>query len=521
PVYRRTLDGRVPASLSSTPDWLLPGDAAIADRLFQGRWRLAGDELADARHAPFDLPPPSRAFAVELHRFGWLRHFAASGGAAARRQARALVSHWLARYGEFEPALWAPELLAPRLARWIGHAGFLMADSDDTFRAAFLRGLARQSRHLRRSLGQIGDEATRFQAGLALTLAALVLGGSRQDGARGLELVEAALARLLLPDGCHASRRADELLVLLAEILTLRQALEQAGREVPLAIGSAIERAAPALRFLRHGDGSLALFNGTRPWPAPAIDQVLARTGSRARAERNLPDGGYERLQAGRSLLLLDAGRPALASAPAHAGLLSIEFSIGRRRVVVNCGASERREGDWASAMRASAAHSTLVLADQNSLVLDAQGCPAGDIAEIVHARAETEEHLMVEATHGGYAARFGLSHRRRLWLGRNGEDLYGEDALIGPGRGAPDFAIRFHLHPDVQVSLLQDGQSALLRLSASHGLRFRAANAALSLEESVYFGDPGRIARTRQLVLAGSAGQAASPVTWHIGRMQ
>lgn len=521
PVYRRTLGSGVPAAIAPAPEWLVPGDAAIADRMFQGRWRLAGEELADPHHAPFDLPPPSRPFAIELHGFAWLRHFAAAGGEAARRQARALLGHWLRRYGQFDQALWAPELLAPRLARWFGHAGFLLEGADDAFRAEFLRGLGRQARHLGRSLGQIGNEPTRFQAGLALCLAGLALEERRQELPRGLALVEAALARLLLPDGCHASRRADLLLLLLGELLTLRQTLEQAGREVPLAIASAIERAAPALRFLRHGDGSLALFNGTRPWATAAIDHILARSGSRARAEKSLPDAGYERLQAGRSLLMLDAGRPVGRSWAAHAGLLSFEYSIGRRRVIVNCGASERHDGDWAKAVRATAAHSTLVLAEQNSLLLDEAGLPEGELAELPRSRAETDEHVMIEASHGAYLARFGLTHRRRLWLARNGDDLYGEDALIGPGRGARNFAIRFHLHPDVQVSLLQDGQSALLRLSATHGLRFRAANASLSLEESVYFGDPGRVARTRQLLLSGVAEEASPPITWHLGRMQ
>ena len=49
-------------------------------------------------------------------------------------------------------------------------------------------------------------------------------------------------------------------------------------------------------------------------------------------------------------------------------------MSIGRDRLIVNCGAAPAAEADWRDALRATAAHSTLVLAETNSAELKEEG---------------------------------------------------------------------------------------------------------------------------------------------------
>ena len=59
-------------------------------------------------------------------------------------------------------------------------------------------------------------------------------------------------------------------------------------------------------------------------------------------------------------------------------------------------------------------------------------------------------------------------------------------------------FVLRFHLHPTVDASLQQDGETALLRLPSGSGWRLRAEGARISLEDSIYLGrgEPRRTAR-------------------------
>ena len=66
----------------------------------------------------------------------------------------------------------------------------------------------------------------------------------------------------------------------------------------------------PMLRLFRHGDSTLAMFNGmgvTAPEllaTIPAYDDVRAQPLTSARSS------GYQRLQAGDAIAIIDAGRP-------------------------------------------------------------------------------------------------------------------------------------------------------------------------------------------------------------------
>ena len=54
---------------------------------------------------------------------------------------------------------------------------------------------------------------------------------------------------------------------------------------------------------------------------------------------------------------------PAPADREAHAAPGAIELSVGRERLIVNCGGYAGDDPRWRAAMRSTAAHSTLCLA--------------------------------------------------------------------------------------------------------------------------------------------------------------
>ena len=66
----------------------------------------------------------------------------------------------------------------------------------------------------------------------------------------------------------------------LQDLTEIRALLQAAQTQPPPALARAIERMAPALRVLRHGDGGLALFNGSKEETRPLIDLVLTQAGA-------------------------------------------------------------------------------------------------------------------------------------------------------------------------------------------------------------------------------------------------
>ncbi len=294
----------------------------------------------------------------------------------------------------------------------------------------------------------------------------------------------------------------------------MRALLQAAQMQPPAALVAAIERVAPALRALRHGDGCLALFNGAKEEQPGLVDLALAQVGRGGRAPPSLPDGGFQRVQAGRSVLIADCGAPPPRGMDrfAHAGTLSFELSIGRERLITNCGGSSLGDPVWRDAARATAAHSTLVIADTSSSELKPEGL--GRRPGIVEAqRQEADGNHWLETSHDGYEKPFGAIHRRRFYIAASGEDIRGEDVV--EAREPQPFAVRFHLHPAVKASM--QGEAVLMRLPGGGSWQLRADGALPTLEESVYLGG-NDVKRTEQVVLASRADQPQQ-VRWAFTR--
>src|SRR5439155_389868 len=129
--------------------------------------------------------------------------------------------------------------------------------------------------------------------------------------ARVLKTIEREIAVQILPDGGHVSRNPSLQLQVLQDLIDTRAVLRAVRFEAPAAVQLAIDRMAPMLRFFRHGDRRLALFNDSLEEDGVLIDLVLTRSETKGRPPSQAADIGFDRLQAGRSLLIVDTGRPA------------------------------------------------------------------------------------------------------------------------------------------------------------------------------------------------------------------
>src|SRR5262249_43357789 len=149
-----------------------------------------------------------------------------------------------------------------------------------------------------------------------------------------LILLERELPAQIRPDGGHLSRSPQVQLAVLRHLVDIRTALRLAQIPLPEGLQSAIDRMAPMLRFFRHGDGKLAQFNGAAEGPTTMLELALSRSEAKGKAPVAAPHSGFQRLQAGKTLVIVDTGPPPMRGFDegAHAGMLSLEMSHGRER---------------------------------------------------------------------------------------------------------------------------------------------------------------------------------------------
>jgi len=505
------------------PQDLRTADVTRAGEIYAGRFVFAGKVVICDRRSPFEVTPPSDEWAVMLLSFGWLRHLRAADTAIARANARSLIDDWIGLQGNWHPLGWRVDILARRIFSWLTQAPFVLQDADVRFYRRFIRSLARQLRYLRRNLNQSRDGLPRLQAMITLTCAALCMQDQSSSLRPAARRLSDELARQILPDGGHVSRNPGVLIELLIDLLPLRQLFSALQLQPPEALNNAIDRMMPMLRFFRHGDGNFALFNGMGPTPVDLLATALAYDDARGAPVANAPHSGYQRIDAGRTSLLMDTGRPPpiAVSQQAHAGCLSFELSFRQNRLVVNCGMPAVTKETWRHMARATAAHSTAVLHDTSScrfLEYDSfRGLLFGrPIVSGPHkvrvARQDSADGTLLRASHDGYGNDFGIVHIRALRMSPDGLVLDGEDSFAAaegdtlPEHARDDFALRFHLHPTIKANRLSDGRAVLLVLPDRDLWTFTGYAGPVEVEESVFLSGPDGPRRTVQIVIYGKA---------------
>ncbi|MDD9900111.1 MAG: heparinase II/III family protein [Alphaproteobacteria bacterium] len=516
PLSVMAIPSRVPNHLVCVPPDPWPGDAERGRDLIAGAFHFAG-QLIEKNSLSWRPPQAREEWIAGLHSFEWLRDLRSVGGDRARRMAREMVSSWLETCQRAEGLPWRPDVTGARVTSWIAFHDFFCASADEKFQHDYFASLARQARYLSRSVpGNLsGLELMKALKGLAYAGIAMENGVDNLE--KAFHLIIREISAQILPDGVHISRAPQATFQFLQHLVDLRAALIAARLELPEEIQHAIDRITPAVKFFRHPDGTLGHFNGGQEDNAHLCEMTIMHSGARGRPMPSLPHAGYERLQMGRSSLIMDTG---MALTPqygerAHAGLLSFEYSYGRDRVIVNCGSAEC-PGLWRELLRSTAAHSAVIVDQRNACPYD-MGASVMGRPEIYARRHEDKGLTLLEAGHNGYETRFGLRHRRIVALKDSGETLMGEDLL--KGRADVPFAIRFHLHPGIYASIIRDGEEILLRSRSGMGWRFSAGGRMLDMDESVYGGQGEEPRRTQQIIINGVTESDEDTVVWSLKR--
>ncbi|MEL7214275.1 MAG: heparinase II/III family protein, partial [Pseudomonadota bacterium] len=409
------------------------------------------------------------------------------------------------------------------------------------------RSLAQQTVFVSRRWPAASDGLPRFEALMGLVYAGLSLTGLEHHIGPARKALAAECARQIDATGGIATRNPEHLLEILSLLTWAAEALEDGAMPVEDTHRDAIAQIAATLRTLRHADGGLARFHGGGRGLDGRLDQALSLAGAPA-SMTDTHAMGYIRLSGGRSTVILDAAPPpkGAASVNAHASTLAFELTSGRRPVVVNCGAGTSFGVEWQRAGRATPSHSTLSLTGVSSAQLGPQGRDRGYVRErlidgpvrVPHQLSQGKTGPRFEGGHDGYVGRFGLTHVRQLELSLDGRALEGEDTLAcleaadqkrfdavldGRALEAVPFAVRFHLHADVDVALDMGGNAVSLALKSGEIWVFRHdGTAALTLEPSVYL-EKGRLQprASQQIVLSSKAVTYATRVCWSLAKAQ
>ncbi len=537
--------GPHPIRLIAVPKDRWDGDTEIGAGILAGRFVKAGQVLKGSetgtvvtdRWTPEALwrAPHSDGWRHWLHGFSWLRDLATvTDRTAARRLAEAHIKAWAGHFDRWPSPAWEPALIGRRVLSWMTCAPLILASNDHVYRSRVLNSLARQARFLSLGVKTMEPGRDRITALVALTASGLLLPQGEARSRQGLSLLALDLHHVVLGDGGFITRSPADLLAVFQDLLLLEAVYAALNEQPAEAVTRALDRIAPALKAVLHGDGRLAQFNGSDSMQGLPQAGLGEPYGAMA-AHDNGVYSGFHRLHRGPMSIIVDAGPPPRGadSRDHHAGTASFEMSLERERVVVNCGSTRALPdpdglaatlglgtgGDLNKTTRATAAHSTLIINDTHSSQLLSNG-QLGDGPTLVQTERQDGDDgaLLVDVSHDGYGRRYGLTHRRRFFLSADGVDFRGEDTLealeTGRRRTLP-YDLRFHLHPDITARFLGADEGVQLRLSSGRLVRFIAVGGKITLEDSLYFGIPAMPRPAKQIVLSGRMSGDTHSIRW------
>jgi len=531
----------------SQPEPKTIGHFARGRQLIAGNFLFSGT-LTEAKNGSiWDVAPDNAVVSEELQGCAWLDDLAAVGDAKARACAQAWVGDWITRYGNGHGLGWTPDLAGRRIIRWIQHGFFLLRGQERPANVAFYRSLGQQTIFLSRRWKTARAGLPRFEALTGMIYAGLSLEGMEEHVAPAVAALARDCETQIDASGGIPTRNPEELLEVLTLLTWASQALTEADRQPPAAVISAIARITPTLRALRHSDGGLARFHGGGRGLDGRLDHALAAAGNRTRPSDDL-HMGYARLSAGRTSIVIDAAAPPTGpiSVNAHASTLAFELTSGRRPLVVNCGSGQTFGEDWRRAGRATPSHTTLCIEGYSSSRL---GAPSGQVTsqqellddvptDVQCHFSDLHDGKRVELSHNGYRSTHGLTHARTIDLAQDGRGMVGEDFLTTLTdsdkkrfdkaidetslQGVP-YALRFHLHPEVDATVDMGGAAISMALKSGEIWILRHdGHANLALEPSVYL-ENGRLKPrpSQQVVLSGRTMAYATRVRWSLAKAQ
>lgn len=372
---------------------------------------------------------------------------------------------------------WEPYPNSLRIVNWV--KGFM---SHLTPEQSMLDSLATQAQYLSQDIEYhiLGNHL--FANAKALTFAGCYFAGKRADKwrATGLRIINEQVDEQILADGGHFELSPMYHVIMLMDILDLLNLFNaypsKIKRKQHERLVIKAQKMLEWLKAMCHNDGDIALFNDSALGIAATPQQIwqyaemlgLSVSDSPLPSLVKLEQSGYSRLTMPEHSMIFDHAKvgPDYLPGHAHADSLSVEWSVGTQRVLVNSGTSVYGLSEERLRQRKTAAHNTVVVDHQDSSqVWSGFRVAKRAYCKDVDTTGTNERVVKISASHDGYKRLAGnVVHERKLLVAVNSVDI--TDKLSGKWKSAEAM---FHLHPDVTVKLLGDSRASLSLPDGTH----------------------------------------------------
>ncbi|HLD95369.1 MAG TPA: hypothetical protein VI959_01855, partial [Alphaproteobacteria bacterium] len=333
PFYKLHLSKSPPSYLNLTPMDPWPGQVMIGQQLCEGFLNVKEDLYMVSNF--WQDCEDNTAIGKDLYAFHFLRDLRSVGDSTSRRLARDLILSWIDEHPNWKHASWEIEPLTQRIYNWLALFDFYGSSAENSCHKIIFKSLLKQARHLVHSISLCSNGFLRFQALKSLLFLVICfekdITSKKSNFDILLKHLEKESVSLCLNDGCVQSRNPYKQVLFLKDLIDIRTILRQAQLRIPEFLQQRIELVTPIVRFFRHGDGGISNLAQRHSLTPSFIDTILSLSDVKHPTPLRLVKGGYERLAARHSIVIVNTG-PRSTNLPVNylaTGCLNFEWSVG------------------------------------------------------------------------------------------------------------------------------------------------------------------------------------------------
>lgn len=436
------------------------------------------------------------------------------------RERLAVCLDWIGANPPGKGVGWHPYPTSRRIVNWCTVFG-------STAPGKVKESLYRQAGYLARNLETYLSGNHVLENARALVMAGVYFGQTGEATEwleTGLRIYSEELPRQVLEDGGHYERSPMYHAQVLHGCLDVLNVLPRDRLEWRR-LTEAVDEMLRFLSAMTHPDGGVSLFNDATFDGAPPVRRLAAYASEIGRSVpeeapgdvslSSFPETGYHRYAVPPLYFVLDAGPlgPDHQPAHGHADIFSYELSVGGDRIVTDTGVQTYEPDEMRQYCRGTHAHNTVQVDGVDQAEVWGRFRVARRFAPSVETATLEHGAFRFEGTFEGYGRLIGdgIVHRREVECDGRSRRLRVVDTV--EGTGVHRVESRIHLHPDVDVTVEEEGVYLLER----SGTRSRIRGSERAALELGWYCPHFGVRRRRTVVSFGLRGQLPARVEYEI----
>jgi len=416
------------------------------------------------------------------HSFAWLTDLRIIGNENIRLHTRQVTKTWISNNKSWKSKTWDDYTLALRISNWLKNYDFFFKTSEENFREIFFKSISDQINHLIKNFSNIKRNSELITIIKTLIYVSICIPNKNSLYQIAIFNLKTELRKQILKDGCHFQRNPKIHLEVLVDLLDISSILNTSGRNVFQDLQSTIKRMSVVNHFFLHKDNSLALFNESSDTSVSNIKNIISNTPRPTKIPRELNSAGFQRINAKDTVVIVDCGVPIdyNSTYKAHSSAVGFELSYKKKRIIINTGA-----GFKGKINKTTAAHSTLTLNNTNAYKILNNNYLSRVPNSIKVKRIERYNSNFLEIENYSYKKQYDSTHKRLLYINKDGTDIRGEENIYCPSEIV--FDIRFYLDSSIKTSLINNGKAIILKLPNGDGWKFISSQERINVISNKY----------------------------------